>query len=143
MVVTHIVLLKLDPTNPEVLPKLVGAGTLLKTIPGVLSIDMGKADHNIYPGYESRAQGYTYYVKVEFESREALRIYADHEIHQKVTAECLLPYIPKGAGAAIVVLDWENPNPSVFARTPSWLWAFSVGLAAGFGLMTLSLRKAK
>eukprot|EP00957_Ditylum_brightwellii_P137055 10450337-Ditylum_brightwellii.AAC.1 len=54
---------------------------------------------------DDRRQGYNYCVRVRLCSKEALRIYNDHDLHVKVKKECILPVL----NGPILAVDWESP----------------------------------
>ncbi len=102
-VIDHIVMLKVraDATKEE-LDRLIQGTFSLKAIPGVLTITVGPTF--VEDWMPDRRAGHTHVLSVRLESKEALRVYQDHELHVKVKNECLIPLL-EGPPVAV---DYES-----------------------------------
>lgn len=102
-VIDHIVLLKVraNATKEEV-DRLVEGTFSLKAIPGVLTVTVGPTF--VEDWMPDRRAGHTHVLSVRLESKEALKVYQDHELHVKVKNECLIPLL-EGPPVAV---DYES-----------------------------------
>lgn len=102
-VIEHIVLLKVkSDVSDEEMKKLIDGTHSLRTIPGVISITVGPTF--VEEWMPDRRNGHTHTLSCRLESKEALRVYQDHPLHDKVKKECLLPVLVE----APIAVDYES-----------------------------------
>ena len=102
-VIEHIVLMKVkEDTSAEDIKKLVEGVHSLRTIPGVISITVGPTFAEEW--MPDRRNGHTHTLSCRLQSKEALRVYQDHPLHDKVKKECLLPLLAEPPMA----VDYES-----------------------------------
>ena len=91
-VIEHIVLLKVksDASDTQI-QKLVEGVHSLRSIPGVISITVGPTFAEEW--MPDRRNGHTHTLSCRLESKDALRIYQDHPLHDKVKKECIVPLL--------------------------------------------------
>ena len=91
-VIEHIVLLKVKKdTSAEDIKNLIEGTKSLRTIPGVISITVGPTFAEEW--MPDRRNGHTHTLSCRLQNKEALRVYQDHPLHDKVKKECLLPLL--------------------------------------------------
>ncbi|KAL9649016.1 hypothetical protein ABK040_008394 [Willaertia magna] len=96
--VEHVVFFKLKDISEEQERSLKEqVEQLVNKIDGVLSIVFGR---NISP---ERSQGYTHALRATFQSKEIIKIYAEHPEHVKVATQ-----LKSLAEAPAICLDWEH-----------------------------------
>ena len=54
-----------------------------------------------------RRNGYTHSLICRLHSKEALKVYQDHQVHIKVKAECIAPYLLKSDPVPVISVDHE------------------------------------
>ena len=108
-VIEHIVLLKVKPDASDAeTKKLVDGVQSLRTIPGVLSITFGPTFAEEW--MPDRRSGHTHTLSCRLESKDALRVYQNHPLHNKVKKE-LMPVLlgpPMAVDYESVVVLGEN-----------------------------------
>ena len=97
-VLTHVVLFKFAADYPHVSAASEDAKQFL-TLPGVLSVQFGETFTT------QRAEGHTHVLVVTFDSREALPVYTEHEIHKAWAAKYVAPY-----KQGILAVDVDTPK---------------------------------
>ncbi len=102
-VIEHVVLLKVKSNaSDDELKAFVEGVQSLKAIPGVISITVGSTF--VEEWMPDRRNGHTHTLSCRLESKDALRIYQDHPLHEKVKKESIVPIL---AGPLLAV-DYES-----------------------------------
>ena len=102
-VVDHIVLLKVRPdATDEEIKRLFDGTANLKAIPGVITITIGATF--VEPWMGDRRGGYTHALSCRLESKEALKLYQDHELHTKFKMDCIVPILE----GPLLAVDYES-----------------------------------
>ena len=102
-VIDHIVLLRVrtDATNEDI-SRLINGVSSLKVIPGVLKITIGPTF--VEDWMIDRRDGFTHVLSCRLESKDALKVYQDHELHTKIKVECIMPIVD----GPPVAVDYES-----------------------------------
>lgn len=102
-IIDHIVLLKVRPdVTEEDIKRLIDGANSLKAIPGVITITVGSTF--VEEWMSDRRDGVTHSISVRLESKDALKVYQDHQLHVKVKNECIVPIL----AAPPAALDYES-----------------------------------
>lgn len=102
-VIDHIVMLKVrsDATKKDI-DRLIEGTSTLKAIPGVITITIGPTF--VEEWMADRRGGHTHVLSVRLESKEALKVYQDHDLHAKVKSELIAPILD----GPPVAVDYES-----------------------------------
>ena len=101
--VDHVVLLKVKKGTTKSQIQTFNKGIQsLHTIPGVTSVTVGETFAEQWMA--DRRDGYTLGLRVRLESKEALKSYQDHELHNKVKEDYIAPIVESA-----LAVDWESP----------------------------------
>ena len=101
MAIEHILFLRLRPLSALEHTTLLSTFLSLRSqIPGILDLSLGP---NMSP---VRAQGYTYALRVLFESEHALHVYSGHEAHEMFKSVLAPLYAAAGEEPKLVCVDW-------------------------------------
>ena len=97
----HLVLLRFKSTITEHQEQeLFTALDALRDIPGVIYLQCGKCDKNVYDGYAERSQGYTHSLVTILTDSAALEVYDKNAYHIYVKQSIIAP-----------LLDIDSSNP--------------------------------
>ena len=97
---SHVVIFWTDPAKPEAADAVIAGGEkLLKTIPGLTTIHIGKMVGSPRPVVD---QTYQVALNTVFASKQAQDDYQVHPQHLEFVAQCVKPFVKK-----ITVYDFE------------------------------------
>ncbi|KJE97996.1 hypothetical protein CAOG_08055 [Capsaspora owczarzaki ATCC 30864] len=135
--VWHIVAFKVNPTASaqQVLDMMEGLRGL-RSLPGVLQLEVGVHDPRMYEGYVDRSKGYTHALVVELASPEALVNYAKSPEHQAVVVNLLRPVCELDTITAVDYVARKHVKSPIWCHSPHLISvvAAAAALAVGFAL---------
>jgi hypothetical protein len=107
--IAHVVLFKLKPDTSSEKMKLLEDGLRsLTSIKGVVSIDCGIANDDLYSGYKPRHSDYNYCLIVILKDAKALEFYDKDDHHDYVKKSFIFPIIDTTKADAILALDFDG-----------------------------------
>lgn len=104
----HVVLFKFLPLTEEQTRDLYSGLECLRDIPGVISVQYGRADKMPYKTYNDRSRGYTHSLIVAVRNRKTLEEYEMNSVHNLVRAKAIKPLIDTDADAPVLAFDFEG-----------------------------------
>jgi hypothetical protein len=150
----HLVLLRLTSNiSKQQEAELYTALDALRDIPGVVYLQCGKCDKNVYDGYQERSHGYTHSLVTVLEDAAALEVYDKNTYHIYVKQQIISPLLdndPTNPVKPICAVDYEGqleefpwkrgPEPSLFSYGMKALVIGGLVLLLGVGGMRLRSR---
>lgn len=88
----------------------------LLAIPGVLGVEFGKIEKNLYNGFMDRSDGFTHSLLVLLTDQDALEVYDKSDIHTEMKQKCILPYLDKTAQKPVLAIDYYGQFDNIESK---------------------------